>query len=89
MKERKMEIKCRKKNNGNHNNLKFQGKFDEITWLLCQKLSSIVLWTYQIEKINVLCENALDAPMNIVKKMWIDNQCNNLRQHTQINEWNA
>lgn len=44
MKERKMEIKCRKKNNGNHNNLKFQGKFDEVTlWLLCQKLSSIVL----------------------------------------------
>lgn len=78
------------KNNGNHNNFKFQGKFDEITlWLLCQKLSSIVLLTYQIEKINVLCENALDAPMNIVKKMWIDNQRNNLRQHTQINEWNA
>lgn len=78
------------KNNGNHNNFKFQGKFDEITlWLLCQKLSSIVLLTYQIEQINVLCENALDAPMNIVKKMWIDNQRNNLRQHTQINEWNA
>lgn len=59
-----------KKNNVNHNNLKFQEKFDEITYGCCVKnFLALFCEPIKLKKINVLCENALDAPMNIVKKM--------------------